>query len=654
MAETASLVKQCRTIRTSLVSAGYSQSNELILKFCFLVKRGAACAATAWAAALACARIRDIIGVNVLTVQPVVVEDHIRGQLEQLYTSLQQNLWQPGDIYEGLAGGRKENGLYYTPPDVVDFILYRTVGQIALISNPRARILDPACGCGAFLVRSYDLLREKFYISQSELRLLYPAEDWSATGIHNHILRHNLWGADIDSLATEVAITSLLLKSPGNSSDDVPNIVTCDSLQYRSLTPDSPYRLFWDQQYDCVIGNPPYVSFGLRGTGTLGGKYSAYLREHYPASAEYKLSYYVLFMELGIERLNEGGRLGFIVPDSFLLGRYFSKIRRYILQETTIEVITCIEKAVFPGVVTGMNVICIFQKSSDILDDKDKVKAEIYSVCDKSELVQAQPVHLMAASYFAALPHKRFRLFFDKAIEQLITKIDLSGHRLSHYASGHTGVRSLTKQTEIISTNCEGADWQRGLVAGSQIDRFFVQDEGHWLHISPAVLYKGGWNREIVSASKILVRQTGYNLTAAIDYAGFYHLNNLHSFIVHNKGLTLESLLVLLNSRLLSFYYHVTSMEFGRSMAQTDIETLEELPICCGHELDSKASELVQELQHWQRLAKQGDKEAAASFAVLEHEADQLVYQAYGLTAEEIQYVEQYEGRLQHKRRKSG
>ena len=654
MAETANIIKQCRTVRTTLLSSGYLQSDELILKFCFLVQRKVACAAIAWAAALACTRIRDIIRIDLLTVQQVTVEDNILGQLEQLYTSLQQTQWQAGDIYEGLAGGRKENGLYYTPPDVVDFILHRTVGKIALTSNPRVRILDPACGCGIFLLRSYDLLYQKFYASRSDLWLLYPHEDWSEIGIHKHILRYNLWGADIDPLAAEVAVTSLLLKSPSSSGDYLTNVIVCDSLQYRSLEPDSPYYLFWDQRYDCVIGNPPYVSFGLRGTGTIEGKYGACLRDHYPASAEYKLSYYVLFMELGIERLNMGGRLGFIVPDSFLLGRYFSKIRRYILQQTVIEAIACIAKAVFPGVVTGMNVISIFQKLPELMDNEDEVKVEIYSVIDKSELAQAEPVHLMACSYFASLPHQRFRLFFENSIEQLITKIDLSGQRLSHYASGHTGVRSLTRQAEIISTSCEGVDWQRGLVAGSQIDRYFVQYEGHWLHISPAVLYKGGWNREIVSASKILVRQTGYNLTAAIDHSGFYHLNNLHSFIVHNKELTCESLLVLLNSRLLSFYYHVTSMEFGRSMAQTDIETLEQLPICCSDKLNSKASELVQELQYWQRLSKPGDKEATASFAVLEHTVNQLVYQSYGLTAEDIQCIEQYEGRLRHKRRKSG
>ena len=55
--------------------------------------------------------------------------------------------------------------------------------------------------------------------------------------------------------------------------------------------------------FDMVVGNPPYVSFGLRGVGKVTkGQYN-YLKENYPNSAEYKISIYAIFIDRGIQLL---------------------------------------------------------------------------------------------------------------------------------------------------------------------------------------------------------------------------------------------------------------------------------------------------------------------------------------------------------------
>ena len=54
--------------------------------------------------------------------------------------------------------------------------------------------------------------------------------------------------------------------------------------------------------------------------------------KNYPNSAEYKIQIYPLFMEMGIKLLNPFGVNNFIVPDSFLIGKYFSKIRNFYFQ----------------------------------------------------------------------------------------------------------------------------------------------------------------------------------------------------------------------------------------------------------------------------------------------------------------------------------
>ena len=50
--------------------------------------------------------------------------------------------------------------------------------------------------------------------------------------------------------------------------------------------------------FDFVVGNPPYVSYGLRGAQKMTKEQDDYLRKYYPNSAEYKISLYAIFMDL--------------------------------------------------------------------------------------------------------------------------------------------------------------------------------------------------------------------------------------------------------------------------------------------------------------------------------------------------------------------
>lgn len=557
-----------------------------------------------------------------------------------------------GEIYEQTTKGRRAQGIYYTPAAVVDFILKQTVALYDIVQNPRLKILDPACGCGYFLLKAYDVLWEKFRSDRAALSGRYPEEDWSDAGIHRHILRYNLWGADIDPVAAEVAASSLKLK---HMPVEVrrPNILICDSLHRAETKQElSQAKEFWSSQYQFVIGNPPYLSFGLRGTASMDPDYADYLRSVFKESAEYKLSYYVLFMQRGIERLCEGGKLGFIVPDSFLLGRYYSKIRKYILENTAIETIAHMTSPVFKNATVGMSAICILRRQTEA-SRRLKQNVAVYQAHTAADLIKALPCCNYSQEYFAGLPHNRIRLFFDLTVKNLVDRIEQNGQPLRHYCTGHTGVRSLTRQNEIISQCQNGPEWKPGLVSGRQIQRYAITYEGHWLQIHPDKLYKGGWCREIIEQRKILVRQTGFTLTAAIDEAGYYHLNNIHCFILCNQKVTLDYLLLLLNSRLMAFYYHAVTMEYGRAMAQTDIETLELLPVRLSTDIDRQAPELVKSMTYLQRQKLAGDSTADRKIEALDEYFNQLVYRVYGIQEDEVKLIEQYEKGLTNCRQSS-
>lgn len=638
---------ECQELKTWFAAQG-PEADRRLLAVLVAVLRGGLTADEAAAMAAAAASLPDAVRGRPSGDAAPELPDRAHAIVARWLCTLPRNAWLLGELYEKLALGRRAQGLFYTAPQVVDFILAATAAKADVIANPDVKILDPACGCGNFLLRAYDLLREKFVAGRDELAARFPDREWSDDGIHRHIVASNLWGADIDALAAETAAAGLLLKNPAASAGLRPNILVCDSLR-RPEQGAGGDRAFWSSRYDYVVGNPPYLSFGLRGARRLDQEYESYLRAAFSASAEYKLSYYVLFLERGIEMLVEGGRLGFILPDSFLLGRYFSKIRRYIMDHTAMETMVHIALPVFKNAAVGMSAITVLRRESDP-EARDRQAVAVHHVDSKDDLGAGPAGCSYPQSYFATLPHQRFRLFSDLTVKNLIDKIDNSNDSLAKFASGHTGVRSVSRQSDIVGLEGAGPTWRRGLVSGGQVERYGLTYGGHWLNIDPDKLYKGGWDSAIVGRRKILLRQTGYTLTACIDDNGYYHLNNLHSFVAGGDAVNLDYLLLLLNSRLLSFYYHAVTMEYGRSMAQTDIDTLELLPVKVHAEANARAPELVRIMTALVRRRQSGDGSAEARIAAMDDLFNQLVYRVYDLTAAEIRTVEDYEARLAARR----
>jgi len=642
-------VAECQKLKGWLDAQGFADSDQILLKALILIWRGNLPPEDVLERAIALPSLMEAARDNSPPGGDLGLPDEFGGLIIRWSVSLPRDLWFLGEIYECLSINRRTQGLFYTSPEVIDFILSRTVESADIVNNPYIKVLDPACGCGYFLLKAYDVLWRKFMENHAAIVARYPEQDWSDDGIHRHIVVHNLWGADINPVAIDLAAACLLLKNSSSSDTFQPNLLVCDSLRRPQENSASVDRAFWSAYYDFVVGNPPYLSFGLRGAKRLESGYENYLRQAFPASAEYKLSYYVLFMERGIEMLVEGGKLGFIVPDSFLLGRYYSKIRRYILSNTAIEALVHILLPVFRAVSVGMSAVCILRKESDSLARAGQL-VTIYQAEGKDDLLNSTGSACYGQDYFESLPHNRFRIFPDLTVKDLIDKIDSNSSPLVNFASGHSGIRSLTRQVDVVGVSSSGETWQRGLISGSQVQRYCLDYRGHWLNIDPQMLYKGGWNPAVESQRKILIRQTGYTLTACIDENGYYHLNNIHSFVLKNSSISLDYLLILLNSRLMSFYYHAVAMEYGRAMAQTDIDTLELLPVMVTSEADNAASKLVAMMQLLSARQMAGELKLDSKIAALDDLINQLVYQVYNLSTADVACIERYEAKLAARR----
>ncbi|MCX7999569.1 MAG: SAM-dependent methyltransferase, partial [Leptospiraceae bacterium] len=94
-----------------------------------------------------------------------IIEADVLGNIYEQYLShiLNKNTKKPS-LNQSYAH-RKEQGIYYTPTYIVDFIVKNTLGEILKTKKKgieKLRVLDPACGSGSFLIKAFDILNEHY------------------------------------------------------------------------------------------------------------------------------------------------------------------------------------------------------------------------------------------------------------------------------------------------------------------------------------------------------------------------------------------------------------------------------------------------------------------------------------------------------------
>lgn len=542
---------------------------------------------------------------------------------------------------------RKRLGQFYTPDFVIDYILDR------VDMSPKKKVLDPACGSGGFLMKSYDRLRKQ-----------YLEKGWAEEVIHSEIVEKNLFGIDINPFATQLTVMNLLLKDLDHPTGEI-NVVEGDTLEkleqsfdFDIYQKESPLKaittadkklshgiLLRRRPFDIVVGNPPYISFGTRGTRGADEekrKYFRFLRKSYPSSAEYKLSIYAIFIDRGIELLADSGEFGFIVPDSFLLGKYYSKIRRRILDSCTIKEICLFQKDFWKLGIVGLPVILILQKEGNQekrLENEIKVCRCTFDLTRNEHVFEA---HSYKQKYFETAHLNRFRLFFSKQSKDLVEKIESNSYKLEKFVGIHIGIRPKGERKRVINDSKLGDSWRRGLVSSAEVCRYMLQYTGHFLNIDPKLLWSGGWNLKIVGSKKLLLRRTGDSLVATYDEDAFYHLDNIHSIVCKASETNLKYILAILNSKLMNCYYRLISLESGRVMAQLDIETIEQLPIkLSSKEEQMEVATLVEKMLNLNKQVLVDQQKAIKEeIDETDEEINKRIYKLYGLTESEIGIVE--------------
>jgi len=282
---------------------------------------------------------------------------------------------------------------FYTPKWIVDYLVENTLGKYygrngltageedSLTAGDEkgldiedVKIIDPACGCGNFVIGVYDKLKE-----------MYQNKGYDDALIPKLIITKNLYGIDIDENAVEITNLLLRLKAledgayekfetnivavPGKNSltahkenslkrpeggsrkdsltaneegqnGYLKKFEKIGSLMRRedvlclkeSGVDDERLKKALDVltlKYDIVLTNPPYLD-----SYDYDFELKRYINEDY---SEFKKNLYACFIKKSYELVKTDGFVGMITPQTFMFIASYEKTRRFILDNFQIE-----------------------------------------------------------------------------------------------------------------------------------------------------------------------------------------------------------------------------------------------------------------------------------------------------------------------------
>jgi len=238
----------------------------------------------------------------------------------------------------------------------------------------RIRIVDPACGSGAFLIQALNRLVEEYrWLVAEEERITGERRLFDQDSVIRSILSHNIYGVDINQESVEITKLALWLHTaaPGKPLCSLDSNIRCgnslvgpdfaafynqrhetlfdaadanereriNSFDWNVAFPD----VFSHGGFDCVIGNPPYIK--LQHFRRAQEDTAAYLTDAktpdgnpvYASTQSGNFDMYLPFIEKGIRLLKPEGYMGYIAPNVWMVNEYGKPLRQLVRKNRTLD-----------------------------------------------------------------------------------------------------------------------------------------------------------------------------------------------------------------------------------------------------------------------------------------------------------------------------
>ena len=200
---------------------------------------------------------------------------------------------------------RKSRGAFFTPSEISDFIARWA------IRSSSDRVMEPSCGEAEFLVSAGMRLR-----NLDTPRLLI-GQQLEGVEIHDSSAQSALKRLEEAGYSAKIEVSNFFDYKPSN-------------------------------QFDAVIGNPPYVRYqDFSGQDRAKGLQAALAQG---VRLTGLASSWAAFTVHATQCLKPGGRLGLVLPAELLAVNYAAQVRRFLLSRFSKVRLVVFDELVFPGV----------------------------------------------------------------------------------------------------------------------------------------------------------------------------------------------------------------------------------------------------------------------------------------------------------------
>jgi len=548
---------------------------------------------------------------------------------------------------------RKKDGVFYTPKYITQYIVENTIGRLCTekrtelglanieidekcylksgklskkgktlyskIENYKSwllslKIIDPACGSGAFLNQALNfLIEEHQFIIDLETDL--NKGQISLFNIEKAVLENNLYGVDINEESIEIAKLSLWLRTAhrGRKLSVLNNNIKCGN----SLVEDSQIageKAFkWSQEFpeifatggfDVVIGNPPYGDY-------FNETEKTYLIKEYPRSFSGTYDIYIFFFTLTLNICKTYGKICFITPNTFISFPQFTALRNLLIEKNKIEQIIDLTKVFEDAIVDTAILLLTKDEKQDERFQGERYKHQLKEI-KTSSLPYLASTQLTSSGFILSNSGK-----FD--LNKLIAKYDQQLGDIVKITQGVTtgGNKCFINKKDFYVDKGIPETYLKRVLKGKTINRYEVRYDNNYLMYSTKATdnnaqnlisialdkfkeklsnkretkqgklpwYCLHWARDEkdFNEPKILIRQTASKIIGVYDDQKYYPIDSLHTLNlkedVENKNVILKALLGLLNSKLFKYFYSWKLDESGKVYPQVKKVNIEWIPI---------------------------------------------------------------------------
>ena len=529
---------------------------------------------------------------------------------------------------------RKKEGIFYTPKYITKYIVDNTIGVLCtekkkelgineieneIIENSRnakgkltkkaeslllklneyrdylksLKILDPACGSGAFLNQALEFLINEHEQIDSYRREL-EQDSLGLYDITKSILENNLYGVDINEEAVEIAKLSLWIRTAergrklsdlssnikcGNSLIDDPSVAGDKAFNwvkefpqvFKTTSPSIPLLAkerevkgeveIVDGGFDVVIGNPPYISMEdmLDNQKEFFNKIFLALERKYDSS--------IVFILSGLKLLRKEGYLSYISSISWQTGENFKKLRKQLLSEYCVNRIINLPFNVFKDAYVDTGIYFISNKEqNEFYQIYEYPKNETISFIDNNRLnkIIKPDMNDDDCKFFASSSVITLRDKFQNNSFLTFGDISISTQGLA----GNKFIVFKESALNYIQYLVEGQGYRYELI----IDELAYTDMTDYqslikYYTSPRIFIRRIINRQ----DRLMASYCDYDLITKKD---------LNPFIITDKRFYTKFILALLNSTLISYLYlNQSTIAKKDDFRQTTLAELRKLPI---------------------------------------------------------------------------